>query len=70
MIDFDKFVHEHKASSQMEAHVIDMAFYLPHYQYPLLFVVSAHEGLASITKNTNSYCNISTPYGSIFTQMA
>ncbi len=42
MIDFDKFVHELKASSQMEAHVVDMAFYLPDYQYPFLFVVSAH----------------------------
>jgi hypothetical protein len=48
MIDFDKFVHELKASSQMEAHVVDMAFYLPNYQYPILYFVSSHEGLASI----------------------
>lgn len=48
MIDFDKFVHELKASSQMEAHVVDMAFYLPNYQYPILYFVSSYEGLASI----------------------
>lgn len=48
MIDFNKFVHELKASSQMEAHVVDMAFYLPNNQYSILYFVSAHEGLASI----------------------
>jgi presenilin-like A22 family membrane protease len=54
----------------MEAHVIDMAFYLPTYQYPILFVIPTHEGLASAIEDTHTNCNLSATYGAIFTQMA